>query len=65
MPTQAAALRRDGIVIVLALTLLTALAWSYLLWLSDDMDMGGMDMTGFRMIPAWRSWCPPRRRGCR
>jgi predicted metal-binding membrane protein len=22
------------------------------LWLAADMDMGGMDMTGFRMIPA-------------
>ena len=23
-----------------------------MLWLAVDMDMGGMDMTGFRMIPA-------------
>jgi predicted metal-binding membrane protein len=45
-------LRRDRIIISLALTLLTALAWSYLLWLSADMDMSGMDMTGFRMIPS-------------
>jgi predicted metal-binding membrane protein len=30
-------LRRDRIVVILALTLLTALAWSYLLWLSADM----------------------------
>ncbi|MGC2075823.1 MAG: DUF2182 domain-containing protein, partial [Xanthobacteraceae bacterium] len=45
-------LRRDRIVIVLALSLLTALAWSYLMWLAADMDMGGMDMTDFRMIPS-------------
>jgi predicted metal-binding membrane protein len=45
-------LRRDRIVTMLALALLTALAWSYLLWLSADMFMGGMDMSGFRMIPA-------------
>ena len=51
-PTQTAVLRRDRIVIVLAFTLLTALAWSYLLWLSADMAMGGMDMIGFRMIPS-------------
>ena len=51
-PTPMAVLRRDRIVVVLALTLLTALAWSYLLWLSADTAMGGMDMTGFRMIPA-------------
>src|SRR6516225_1502563 len=45
-------LRRDRIVVVAALAGLTALAWSYVLWLAADMDMGGMDMTGFRMIPA-------------
>ena len=49
-------LQRDRIIVALALTLLTAVAWSYLLWLSVDMGMGGMDMTGFRMIrPAWGS----------
>jgi predicted metal-binding membrane protein len=52
VPTQTAVLRRDRIVVVLALALVTVLAWSYLLWLSADMSMGGMDMTGFRMIPS-------------
>ena len=46
MPIPTAVLRRDGMVIVLALTLLTALAWSYMVWLSTDMAMGGMDMAG-------------------
>jgi predicted metal-binding membrane protein len=46
------ALCRDRIIISLALTLLTALAWSYLLWLSADTHMSGMDMSGFRMIPS-------------
>ena len=45
-------LRRDRVIVATALVLLTALAWSYVLWLAVDMDMGGMDMTGFRMIPA-------------
>jgi predicted metal-binding membrane protein len=45
-------LRRDRIIVAAALAVLTGLAWSYLLWLAADMDMGGMDMTGFRMIPA-------------
>ena len=45
-------LRRDRVVIVLAVALLTALAWSYLLWLSADMHMGGINMTGLRMIPS-------------
>src|SRR6516225_1235373 len=52
VPTPTAVLRRDRIVVVLALTLLTALAWSYLLRLSADMDMGGMDMGDFRLIPS-------------
>src|SRR6516164_1186026 len=52
MPADTTVLRRDRIVIILALTLLTALAWSYLLCLAADMGMGGMDMTGFRMIPS-------------
>jgi len=59
VPTQTAVLRRDRIVIGLALTLLTALAWSYLLWLSIDMDMSGMGMTGSRMIPFGRGLMMP------
>jgi len=49
---DAAVLRRDRIAVGLALALLTALAWSYLLWLSADISMGGMDMGDFRMIPS-------------
>jgi predicted metal-binding membrane protein len=52
VPTETAVLRRDRSVIVRALALLTALVWSYLLWLSAHMDMDGMDMSGFRMIPS-------------
>jgi predicted metal-binding membrane protein len=48
-------LRRDRIIIVLALTLLTALAWSYLLWLSADrMVPSGMSL----MVPAHTQWLP-------
>jgi predicted metal-binding membrane protein len=45
-------LRRDRIVVAAVLIIVTLLAWAYVLWLAVDMDMGGMDMTGFRMIPA-------------
>jgi predicted metal-binding membrane protein len=45
-------LRRDRVVVAAALIALTALAWAHVIWLIDDMAMGGMDMTGFRMIPA-------------
>jgi len=45
-------LRRDRVVVAGALGVLAALAWSYVVWLAADMDMGGMDMSKFRMIPA-------------
>ena len=47
-----AVLGRDRLVIGGALGVLAALAWSYVVWLAADMDMGGMDMSDFRMIPA-------------
>src|SRR5256885_14402310 len=47
-----AVLRRDRAIVVAALVILTALAWAYVWWLAADMEMGGMDMSGFRMIPA-------------
>src|SRR6266487_4337081 len=45
-------LRRDRLAVAGALGMIGALTWGYVLWLAADMDMGGMDMTGFRMIPA-------------
>jgi predicted metal-binding membrane protein len=45
-------LRRDRIIVGTAIAGLAALAWAYVVWLAADMDMGGMEMTGFRMIPA-------------
>jgi predicted metal-binding membrane protein len=45
-------LRRDRLIVAGALGAIVVLAWAYVLWLAADMDMGGMDMTGFRMIPA-------------
>ena len=47
-----AVLRHDRAIVAGALFLLTGLAWAYMLWLAADMDMGGMDMSGFRMIPS-------------
>ena len=45
-------LRRDRLIVAAALVVVTALAWAYVVRLAADMDMGGMDMTGFRMISA-------------
>ncbi len=47
-----AVLRRDRVVVATALAAIIGLAWAYVLWLADDMKMDGMDMPGFRMIPA-------------
>src|SRR5215831_1478147 len=47
-----AVLRRDRLIVAGALAGIVVVAWAYVLWLAADMDMGGMDMTGFRMIPA-------------
>ena len=54
-----AVLRRDRVVVIVALAIITALAWADLAWLADDMAMGGMDMTGYRMIPAGRNLMMP------
>jgi len=54
-----AVLRRDRAVVIAALTIITALAWTDLVWLANDMWMGGMDMTGFRMIPSGRGLMMP------
>jgi len=52
-------LRRDRAIVVAALAALTILAWADLAWLADDMKMDGMDMTGFRMIPAGQGLMMP------
>lgn len=55
----AAVLKRDRAIVVGCLAVLVLLAWAYIVWLASDMDMGGMDMTGFRMIPAGRGLMLP------
>jgi predicted metal-binding membrane protein len=54
-----AVLRRDRVVVIAALATLAILAWADLAWLAGDMAMGGMDMTGFRMIPAGQGLMMP------
>lgn len=48
--TLEAVLRRERAILAAALVAITALAWIYILQLARSMDMGGMDMRGFRMI---------------
>src|SRR6516225_2582480 len=52
-------LRRDRLVVAGALGVIAALAWGYVLWLAVDMDMGGMDMAWFRMVPAGMGFVAP------
>jgi predicted metal-binding membrane protein len=59
MSTLEAVLRRDRAIVIGALLIATALAWADLIWLANDMWMDGMDMTGFRMIPAGQGWMMP------
>jgi predicted metal-binding membrane protein len=47
-----AVLRRDRLIVASALAAVAGLAWVYVLWLAADMDMDGMNMSGFRMVPA-------------
>jgi len=50
--TLESVLRRERLIVAGALGAIVALAWAYVLWLARDMDMGGMGMSGFRMVPA-------------
>jgi predicted metal-binding membrane protein len=45
-------LRRDRLVVGGALGAMALLAWAYVVWLARRMDMGGMDMSGYRMVPS-------------
>lgn len=56
-----AILRRDRAIIIVALGLLTIVAWVDLVWLSNNMAMTGMDRTGYRMIPVGRGLMMPAR----
>jgi predicted metal-binding membrane protein len=58
-------LRRDRVVVLTALGTVTVVAWAYVLHLAGQMNMRGMDMTGFRMAataagmvmaPAFQPW---------
>ena len=54
-----AILQRDRAIVVAALCIITTLAWADLVWLANDMWMGGMEMAGLRMIPAGQGWMMP------
>jgi predicted metal-binding membrane protein len=54
-----AVLRRDRAIIMAAVATLIVLAWADLVWLANDMAMEGMDMTGYRMIPAGQALMMP------
>ena len=45
------ALRRDRLMVASAIGVIAALAWAYVLWLSANMSMDAMSMSGSRMTP--------------
>lgn len=53
-------LRRDRAIVGVALAILTAFAWAYILWLAGSMDMSGMSMSDTGMdsmaAPALQPW---------
>jgi predicted metal-binding membrane protein len=57
--TLEAVLRRDRAVVFAALAVITIIAWADIVWLADDMAMDGMDMSGFRMVPAGQGLMMP------
>ena len=59
LPTKTSSRWWDQFVISLSLILLTTVAWAYLFWLWATMDMGGMDMNGFRVIPSGMGYMMP------
>jgi predicted metal-binding membrane protein len=57
--TLEALLRRDRTIVFGALAVVVTLAWADIIWLADDIAMDGMDMAGFRMIPAGQGLMMP------
>jgi predicted metal-binding membrane protein len=49
-------LRRDRVIVFLALIALTALAWTYVLWLAGNMSAAMPAMAGMNMGPAIKPW---------
>jgi predicted metal-binding membrane protein len=52
-------LRRNRLMVAVALGVIAALAWAYVIWLAADMKMDGADMNGMRMIPAGKGLMAP------
>src|SRR6185312_12226336 len=50
-------LRRDRIIVAGALGTIVALAWGYVLWLANDMDMGGIGRHGHDRVSHDPGWC--------
>lgn len=56
-------LRRDRTLVIAAMAMLTALAWTYIAWLAGDMNMNGMPMPATQhmgmdamLAPAFKPW---------
>jgi predicted metal-binding membrane protein len=45
-------LRRERIILLIAIAAIAAISWAYIALLAGAMTMGGMDMVGYRALPA-------------
>jgi predicted metal-binding membrane protein len=52
-------LRRERVIVLIAIAAVAALAWAYVVLLAGAMAMGGMDMTGYRALPALEAMMVP------
>ena len=52
-------LRRERVIVLVAIAAVAALAWTYVVLLAGAMAMGGMDMTGYRALPALEAMMVP------
>ena len=58
-PRLARLLRRERLVVLIVMGAVVALAWAYIVLLAGAMTMGGMDMTGYRALPALEAMMAP------
>jgi predicted metal-binding membrane protein len=58
-PLLARLLRRERAIVLVAIAVLAAIAWVYLVLLARTMAMDGMDMTGYRALPALEAMMVP------
>ena len=58
-PRLARILKRERVIVLVAIAAVVAIAWAYIVLLAGAMAMGGMDMSGYRALPALEAMMVP------